>query len=143
MDENKEYEIYFNNPYTELSIREFDTKTQRFVDVDLQRLWDYADSLNTNYQAINLVISHEDIYSFYKNNIIHTKNGINICGDCPDDFDHKDISGGDINIKVYFSGQTSEIMLGFRDWWGGWNECPLAEEMSGVIKNGKKNLALF
>ncbi len=29
--------------------------------------------LNYNYQAVNLIISHEDMYSFYKNNVISTK----------------------------------------------------------------------
>ncbi len=91
--------------------------------------------LNHNYQAVNLIISHEDMYSFYKNNVIHTKNGINICGNSPDGIDYKDMAGSDIAIKVYFSSQSaSEIMLDFGHWWGGWNECPSAEEMSGVIK---------
>ena len=37
-DENEEYEIYLNNPNTELSIKEFDKRKQEFVDVDLQQL---------------------------------------------------------------------------------------------------------
>lgn len=143
-DEDREYEIYLNSPNTELSIKEFDKSKQEFVDVDIQRLWEYADKLNHNYQAVNLIISHEDMYSFYKNNVIHTKNGINICGNSPDAIDYKDISGSDITIKVYFSNQSaSKIMLDFGHWWGGWNECPSAEEMSGVIKEWEDKFGII
>ena len=142
-DENEEYEVYLNNPNTELSIKEFDKSKQEFVDVELQQLWEYTDKIH-NYQAINLIISHEDMYSFYKNNVIHTKNGINICGDCLDGFDHKDISGSDITTKVYFSDQSaSEMILEFSHWWGGWNECPSAEEMSGVIKKWEDKFGII
>ena len=143
-DNDKYFEFLINNPYSELTVKEFDSVNQKFIDVDLEKLWEYADKLNHNYQAINLIISHEDMYSFYKNNVIHTKNGINICGDCPNGFDHKDIAGNDIAIKVYFSNQsTSEIMLDFGHWWGGWNECPSAEEMSGVIKEWEDKFGII
>ena len=115
-DNDKYFEFLINNPYSELTVKEFDSVNQKFIDVDLEKLGEYADKLNHNYQAINLIISHEDMYSFYKNNVIHTKSGINICGDCPNGFDHKDISSSDIAIKVYFSNQsTSEIMLDLHD----------------------------
>ena len=76
--------------------------------------------------------------------MIHTKNGINICGDFPDVIDHKAISGSDISTKVYFSDQSaSEMILEFRHWWGGWNECPSAEEMSGVIKEWEDKFGII
>lgn len=134
-DNDKYFEFLINNPYSELTVKEFDSVNQKFIDVDLEKLWEYADKLNHNYQAVNLIFSHEDMYSFYKNNVIRTKSGINICGNSPDGIDYKDIAGNDIAIKVYFSSQSaSEIMLDFGHWWGGWNECPSAEEMSGVVK---------
>ena len=143
-DNDKYFEFLINNPYSELTVKEFDSVNQKFIDVDLEKLWEYADKLNHNYQAINLIISHEDMYSFYKNNVIHTKNGINICGDCPNGFNHKDIAGNDIAIKVYFSSQSaSERMLNFGHWLGGRNECRSAEEMSGVVKEWEDKFGII
>jgi hypothetical protein len=47
-DKDKYFEFLINNPYSELTVKEFDSVNQKFIDVDLEKLWEYADKLNHN-----------------------------------------------------------------------------------------------
>lgn len=45
-DNDKYFEFLTNNPYSELTVKEFDSVNQKFIDVDLEKLWEYANKLN-------------------------------------------------------------------------------------------------
>lgn len=134
-DENQEYEFFINDPHTKLTVKEFDSDSQKFMDVDLGKLWKYTDELRSNYQKVRFILSSEWMYEFYKNNIWHIDHGIAICGNFPEDIDRHDWSHDDMEVNVYFSEKSaSAILSGMEEWWGGWNECPSSEKMAEIVK---------
>ena len=134
-DENQEYEFFINDPHTKLTVKEFDSDSQKFMDVDLGKLWKYTDELRSNYQKVRFILSSEWMYEFYKNNIWHIDHGIAICGNFPEDIDRHDWSHDDMEVNVYFSEKSaSAILSGMGEWWGDWNECPSSEKMAEIVK---------
>lgn len=119
----------------ERCVLEFDRTSQKFQEVDLQKLWKYTEEISNEYCRVRVILDHADMYLFYKYNVRYTTEGLYFCGAKPDLCDPGSLRWNDLELDICFSEKNaSEIIKDMQEWWGGWDTCPSSAQMAEKVK---------